>query len=84
MHQSAGLTTQTEQSVPQREAYSVPEVAALLGGSSERWVWTLVNTGALPSFKAGGRRLVARTDLLAYIDGLRADELKAREAAAGA
>jgi hypothetical protein len=82
MHQSAGSTTQAEQSIPYREAYTVPEIAVLLGGASERWVWTQVDTGELPSFKASGRRLVARADLLAYIDGLRADELKAREAAA--
>ncbi len=74
------MTTQTQQSVPYREAYSVPEVAQLLGGASKRWVDELIATGELPSVKIGGRRLVARADLLAFIERMRADERKARAA----
>lgn len=80
MQQSADRITQIEQSVPYREAYSVPEVAQLLGGASDRWVWTLVNNGALPAIRIGGRRLVPRADLLAFIEKLRADEQRARAA----
>jgi excisionase family DNA binding protein len=69
--------------VPRRDAYQPAEVAELLGGVSERYVWKLISTGELRSFKSGARiRLVAKEDLKAYIDALREDELKAREAAA--
>lgn len=81
MQPSAEAIAPTGQSIPHREAYPIPEVAVLLGGASERWVWALVERGELPSFKAGGRRLVRRTDLLAYIKGLRDDDQRAREAA---
>lgn len=80
MQRSAELTAPIGESVPHREAYPIPEVAVLLGGASERWVWALVERGELPSFKAGGRRLVRRADLLAYIDRLSADEQRARAA----
>lgn len=80
MQRSAEVTAPIGESVPQREAYPIPEVAVLLGGASERWVWALVERGDLPSFKVGGRRLVRRADLLAYIDRLCADEQQARTA----
>ena len=67
--------------IPHRDAYPVPEVAVLLGNVSERYVWQLIGTGALMSFKSGRLRLVARKDLDAYIDALREDELRARAAA---
>jgi excisionase family DNA binding protein len=69
-------------SIPQRDAYQVPEVAVLLGGVGERYVWKLIGTGELASFKTGRLRMVARKDLDAFIDKLREDELQAREAAA--
>lgn len=62
----------------------MPEVAVLLGGSSERWVWSLVDRGDLPSFKIGGKRLVSRRALIAYLEQLAAQEQQARAAAAGA
>lgn len=69
-------------SIPNRDAYPVPEVAVLLGGVGERFVWKLIATGELRSFKSGRLRLVARRDLDAFIDRLREDELQARAAAA--
>lgn len=84
MHESAPNNTPTRESVvPRRDAYQPAEVAKLLGNVSERYVWKLISTGELRSFKSGVRiRLVAHEDLMAYIDALREDELKAREAAA--
>lgn len=81
MHQSKVTDTPPQRSIPQRDAYPVPEVAELLGGVSPRYVWTLIDTGELPSFKTGGRRLVAREDLDAYIARLRKDDQTARAAA---
>lgn len=78
---SADKNSDTLGSIPQRDAYPVPEVAVLLGGVGERYVWKLIGTGELRSFKSGRLRLVARADLMAYIDELRQDELRAREAA---
>jgi len=69
-------------SVPQRDAYQPPEVAALLGGVGERFIWKLIGTGELPSFKLGRLRMVARADLDAFIAKLREDEQKARAHAA--
>lgn len=69
-------------SVPERAAHPVPEVAALLGGVGERYVWKLIATGELPSFKSGRLRLVARQDLDAYIDKLREEEQRLRAAVA--
>jgi excisionase family DNA binding protein len=85
MQRSTGTNAPPDRSeIPQRDAYPVPEVAALLGGVTPRYVWKLIDSGELPSFKVGARRLVARTDLDAYIARLRADEQRAREAAASA
>lgn len=64
-----------------RRAYAVPEVAELLGGVTERFVWHLIEDGSLPSIKIGRRRLVPAEDLDAYIKGLRDDAQRAREAA---
>lgn len=71
-------------SIPQRDAYQPPEIAILLGGVSVRFVWKLIGTGELPSFKLGRIRLVARRDLEAFIESLRADEQRARDTAASA
>lgn len=71
--------------IPGRLAYSVPEVAVLLGGVTERYVWKLLDNGNGPlrSFVLGKRRVVYHEDLDAFIRELREDELKARTAAAG-
>lgn len=66
------------ENVPRREAYSVDEVAFLLGGVTPRFVWTLVDTGDIPSFKLGSRRLVRHDALHAYIDGLTAEAARVR------
>lgn len=46
------------------------EVAAELRCRVEK-VYRLCATGELPSFRFGGRRLIARADLDGYIDGLK-------------
>lgn len=69
--------------IPDRAAYPVPEVAVLLGGVGVRYVWSLIATGELRSFKSGRLRMVARKDLDDYIDQLREEELRARAAAVG-
>lgn len=72
--------------IPGRLAYSVPEVAVLLGGVTERYVWKLIDNGNGPlrSFVLGKRRVVYHEDLDAFIRELRDDELRARTAAADA
>lgn len=82
MHGSAENISAAPGSTPQeRDAYQPAEVAQRLGGISVRWVWTLMGTGELPSFKLGRYRMVAAADLAAFIDKLREEERQAREAA---
>lgn len=81
MQRSEVPNAPTGESIQYREVYQVPEVAVLLGGASERWVWSLVDRKVLPSVKIGGKRLIPRADLIAFIEGLREDERTAREAA---
>jgi excisionase family DNA binding protein len=47
---------------PSRLAFSMREVGAALG-VSERSIWTLINSGKLPSFKIGRSVRVRREDL---------------------
>lgn len=51
-----------------RLAYSVPEVAKLIGISKSK-IWELIRTGALNSVKICGRRVVRHSDLLALLAG---------------
>jgi len=83
MQPSAEAIAPTGQSVPERLSYPVPETAMLIGLST-RSVWTLVDTGELPSFKSSGRRLVALDDIKAYIAAKVEAERLARAAAADA
>jgi uncharacterized membrane protein YgcG len=69
--------------IPNRLVHPVPEVAVLLGGVTERYVWTLISTGALQSMTLGRRRVVAREDIDAFLLHLREQEQVARAAAAG-
>ena len=50
--------------------YSVAEAATQLG-IGRTLVYDLIRCGELPSIKIGERRLVARVDLEAYVEGLR-------------
>lgn len=77
MHQSKVTDAPPEQSIPERLAHPVPEAAVLLG-LGERFTWTLVESGELASFKSGGRRLVAREDINAYIKRRREEDQRAR------
>ncbi|MFG3709513.1 helix-turn-helix domain-containing protein [Micromonospora sp. NPDC047730] len=70
--------------IPGRLAYTVPEVAVLLGGVSERFVWKLLASGELVGFDLGRRKVVYHEDLDDMLRKLRADELKARAMAAEA
>jgi excisionase family DNA binding protein len=81
MHRSSTPHAPTGESVPDRAAYEVPEVAVLLGGVTTRYVWTLISTGELPSLKLGRRRMVAREDIDQFIRKLREDDQRARAAA---
>lgn len=80
MHQSEIADTPAERSIPERLSHPVPEAAVLLG-IGVRSAWTLVDRGDLVSFKSGGRRLVAREDIDAYIKGRREEDQRARAAA---
>lgn len=62
-------------------SYPVPEAAVLLG-IGERSTWTLVASGELVSFMSGGRRLVWREDIDAYIKARREEDQRARAEAA--
>jgi excisionase family DNA binding protein len=57
-------------------------VAVLLGGVTERYVWTLLSRNELTSVKIGGRRLVPAEDLDQFIANLREQERQARAASA--
>lgn len=81
MHRSAEHDAPADKSVPLRAAYDVPEVAQLLGGVGERYIWQLLATGELESFKIGRRRLVAKEQIDAFIARLSEDNQRAREAA---
>jgi excisionase family DNA binding protein len=70
--------------IPDRLLYKVPEVAHLLGGVTERYVWTLLERGDLRSVKIGRLRLVKREDLQSFIAGLAADHDKTQDPAAAA
>lgn len=53
----------------QRLAYGVNEAAAVLG-VTPRSIYTYMNDGLIKSFKLGGRRLIRRTDLEQFIEGI--------------
>lgn len=57
-----------ETSVPSRLLYPLPEVAALLGGITERQVHRYIASGELKSRKLGRRRLVHRDDINEFIE----------------
>ena len=48
-------------------AYRVQE-AVQASGLGRSFLYEEIKTGALASFKAGGRRLILRTDLVAFLD----------------
>lgn len=82
MHGTERLSSPATGGVPQRRAYTVPEVAELLAGVSERYVWDLIARNELGSIKIGARRVVPAEELEAFVDKLRADERRLRDAAA--
>lgn len=51
-----------------RLAYSVPEVAKLIGISKSK-IWELIRSGELSSVKICGRRIVRHSDLLVLLAG---------------
>lgn len=81
MQRSEGRAAPINGSVTQRAAYQVPEVAILLGGVTERYVWRLISSGELQSFKVGRLRMVSREQIDTFISALEEDERKARAAA---
>ena len=84
MHGTEHSDSAADGGIPRRAAYPVPEVAVLLGGVTERYVWTLLSRNELTSVKVGGRRLVPASDLDAFIEKRREDERQARAAAGAA
>ncbi len=52
---------------PERLAYGAGEAAQLLGYSRNGFA-ALLDAGLIPSFRQGRRRLVRRSDLLAFMD----------------
>lgn len=62
--------------VPGRLAYSVEEAAELLG-IGRTFMFQLIATGEIDSFKIGKRRKIARDAIDAYIERLRAQQAPA-------
>ena len=56
---------------PDKIAFRIDE-AVRATGLSRSSLYVLIANGALPALKAGGRRLILRSDLQAYFDGLKA------------
>lgn len=67
--------------IPARLVYPVPEIAVLLGGVTERYVWHLIASGELKSFTLGRRRVVYRDDIDAFLRRLAEQAQVARAAA---
>ena len=42
--------------------------AVMASGLGRSFLYEEIKTGARPSFKAGGRRLIMRVDLIAYLE----------------
>jgi len=80
MHGTASPST-AARGTEDKLLFGVPEVAHLLS-VSERYVWMLIDTGALGSVKIGNRRLVPTADVHAFIERLKDEARRAREAAA--
>ena len=53
-----------------RILYPVPEVAAQLGGVTDRYVWSLIEKGSLRTVKLGRRRLVPHDALAEFLASL--------------
>jgi excisionase family DNA binding protein len=51
----------------EKPAYEVPEARIALGNISHQTIYNLFNSGQLPSFKIGRRRLVSHDALIAFI-----------------
>lgn len=49
-------------------AYTVPQVAEVLGGLSVSFVYRVIRDGKLPSKKLAGRIIVSRTALQEFLD----------------
>lgn len=61
------MTTTTEPAIvpSDRLLVSLPEAAAILGVGRR-----LIDDGSLPSFKIGGRRVLRRRDIEAFVHGM--------------
>lgn len=77
MHGSTDKESAAHGSAWERDAYDVPDVAFKIG-VDESYVWKLVASGELPSFKLGRLRKIAKQDLADFIDRLRDEERKLR------
>ena len=73
---STGETTRLTQpaitcrAMTDRIAYSVPEAARAIG-IAERSVWRLIAAGEFATLRVGGRTLIGRDDLVAFLDAQR-------------
>ena len=60
---------------PDKIAYRIDE-AVRATGLSRSSLYVLIASGALPALKAGGRRLILRSDLQTYFEGLKSAEVR--------
>ncbi len=60
----------TTPAVAQAIAFRIPD-AAIVAGLSRATLYKLMDSGELPSVKAGGRRLILRADLEAFFARLK-------------
>lgn len=82
MHRTADDLTATPDGSEAHEplSYSVPAAAKIVG-LSERTMWDKVKFNEIESYRDGGRRLISRRALKAYVAAKEANEA-ARSAAA--
>lgn len=66
-HQRIRKPAVATQPSPDRSALNVNEVAWELH-CSPNMVWSLIRTGALPSFKVGRKRLISRSALESFME----------------
>ncbi len=57
----------------ERDAYPLTEVANRMGGVSIRTVYNYIYAGQLRAVKIGGRRMVLKEDLAAFLANLRGE-----------
>ncbi len=59
-------------------AYTIPRACAV-SGLGRTSIYKLIGTGALPAFRCGGRRLILRRDLVAFLERSAAADARSQD-----